>query len=71
MASGSTKIAIRYKDHAGTLRTKHCGNAASVRECVSWLKREGLKFINKETVEGSSAKRTGARQIKRAFQAQR
>lgn len=65
MASGSsTKIAIRYKDSTGTIRTKHCGTSESVRECISWLKREGFDFISRGPVENGSARKSGARQIK-------
>ena len=71
MALGSTQIAILYKDSCGTVRTKHCGNAASVRECISWLKRERFEFIGKKKIEGEGVKKTRTRQLKRAFQAQR
>ncbi|MDO8668978.1 MAG: hypothetical protein Q7K65_01655 [Candidatus Buchananbacteria bacterium] len=66
MALSSTKkIAIQYQDGAGIQRVKNCGNAASVRECITWLKREGFKFLGKEVVAGGvGAKTIGARQIK-------
>lgn len=64
VSAGTRKIAIKYKDGTGVVRIKNCGNAESVRECISWLKRQGFEFIGKEAVQESTARNTRARRIK-------
>ena len=53
--SGHVKTAIVYKDTHGNIRTKHCGSAQGVRDCVSWLRHQGLIFLSKEIIPKDSA----------------
>lgn len=53
------KTAIKYRDQNGILRTKNCGTAESVRECISWIKRQGFEVISKNVVDSSSHPRRG------------
>lgn len=52
MASVAKKVSIKYCDRSGIIRTKNCGNAKSVRDCISWLKRAGLELVGKEVIDG-------------------
>lgn len=64
MASGSTqkKFVVKYKDKSGKIRTKHCGNSDSVRECISWLRRDGLELVSREATTPTAKKTTSRRQ---------
>ena len=60
------KIAITYKDVNGNIRIKNCGNAESTRQCISWLKRKGFKFISKQAISTGN-KPSRMRQTKKIF----
>ncbi len=64
MAAGSTQkvFVVKYKDKAGKIRTKHCGNSDSVRECISWLKRDELELVSKEIIAPTERKTPSRRQ---------
>lgn len=62
--SGNVKTAISYEDRCGNVKTKHCGTSDSVRECVSWLKRQGLKLLSKKHISSEGVLRTGTRKNK-------
>ncbi|NCN07915.1 hypothetical protein GW933_04525 [Candidatus Falkowbacteria bacterium] len=47
------KTAVEYKDGDGVNRVKHCGNAKGVRECITWIKRQGHELIGKKAVSES------------------
>jgi len=47
------KIVIKYRDRNGIVRTKSCGNAAAIRECKSWLLREGFEYLGQEDIRAS------------------